>query len=122
MQSLLDFVRATVTSPRGLPDGSRALEDRVRDLDDRMETLDVLTWVLVPAALIVGADSFRHLVRAQPGASTSRLLVRSTICTWSLTAIAMTKLWHARAQEHTALMKEQLALRDQVDRSMLRLP
>lgn len=111
MSNLVAFIKHTVVSPQGLPAPSRSDEQLVADLDERMRTLEVLTWTIVPIAGAVGLHNFRRLAGAGPETSAARLLTRSTICTWSLITIAMSKLWHARAQEHTELMKELVVTR-----------
>jgi hypothetical protein len=112
VQDFKTFVRDTLRTSRGLPDPEIAVPDRVRSLDDRMATTDVLAWSVVTGAAVIGAASFGRLLRASPATPAATLVARSTICTWSLVAIALAKLWHAQAQDQTMVMKELLLLRD----------
>jgi hypothetical protein len=113
VQRLTEFVRETLVTPRGVPDVDTPVPERIAALDEHMATTEVLTWSVTAGAGAIGAASFVRLVRAPRTASTASLVSRATVCTWSLVAIALAKLWHAQAQHHTAEMKELLLLRDQ---------
>jgi len=112
VQSLTEFVRATLVTCRGLPDREVPVEEQARLLDERMATTEVLTWGVVTGAALVGATSFVRLRSAAATTPASTLIVRSTVCTWSLVAIALAKLWHQQAQDHTATMKGLLLARE----------
>jgi hypothetical protein len=108
--SFTGFVRDAIASPRGFPDRSRTVAARIRDLDDRMRLLDAMTWTIVPVAVVTGLRSFGRIVRADLDTPASHLAADATICTWAIVATAMTKSWHARAREHTEVMKELIVL------------
>ncbi len=105
VQGIAEFIRETLITPRGVPDLDVPVLDRVGALDDRMATTEVLTWSIAAGAGAIGATSFLRLARAPATAPTATLVTRATVCTWSLVAIALAKLWHAQAQNHTAEMK-----------------
>ncbi len=105
MARLLTFVKDTVRTPRGRPpdlDG----DERIEVLDERMRIIETLTWTLVPAAAAIGGAAFAGIIRADRATEPAMLARRTTICTWSLVAIAMAKMWHAQEQRHVEVMKE----------------
>lgn len=112
VQRLTEFIRETLVTPRGAPDLDAPLLDRVDTLDDRMATTEVLTWSIAAGAGAIGATTFLRLVRAPARVPNAILVPRATVCTWSLVAIALAKLWHAQVQNHTSEMKEILYLRE----------
>jgi hypothetical protein len=115
VQRLTEFIRETLVTPRGAPDLDTPVHERITTLDEHMATTEALTWSITAGAGAIGATSFVRLLRAPRTTSTATLVSRATVCTWSLVAIALAKLWHAQAQHHTAEMKELLLLRDRRD-------
>jgi hypothetical protein len=115
MQPLTEFVRDALTAPRGVPDTGASLLDRVHAIDEHTATTGALTWSIAAGAGLVGAASFTRLIRAAPMTPTATLVARATVCTWSLVAISLAKLWHNQEQNHSSLMKELLLLDDRID-------